>query len=69
MRRMGEIAISTVRGLTEVEAASRLITEGFNEMPSARQRGLLQIACGIAREPMFLRVVACGAIYLVLREV
>jgi Ca2+-transporting ATPase len=66
---MGEIDISTVRGLTEEEAARRLRTEGPNEIPSARRRGLLQIAWGIAREPMFVLLVACGAIYLLLGEV
>ncbi len=47
-------------GLSEVEAAGRLAAEGYNELPSAGERGLFSLAFGVVREPMFLLLVACG---------
>ena len=51
-------------GLSEAEAARRLRDEGANEIPSARNRGLLAIAREVLLEPMFLMLVAAGALYL-----
>ena len=56
-------------GLSEEEAAARLLSEGYNELPSAGQRGIFSLAFGVVREPMFLLLVACGAVYLVLGDV
>ena len=56
-------------GLSESEAAARLLSEGYNELPSAGQRGIFSLAFGVVREPMFLLLVACGAVYLVLGDV
>ena len=58
-----------LNGLAEEEVASRLATEGYNELPSAKPRGFLTIALGVVREPMFLLLVACGTIYLLLGDV
>ncbi len=55
-------------GLSEEEAAGRLATDGFNELPGARRRRTWHIALEVLREPMFLLLVACGALYLVLGE-
>lgn len=55
-------------GLTEAEASQRLEAEGFNELPSSKPRSALSIAVGVVREPMFLLLVACGAIYLLLGD-
>ena len=55
-------------GLSEVEAAGRLAAEGYNELPSAGERGLFSLAFGVVREPMFLLLVACGVLYLVLGD-
>src|SRR5439155_26045082 len=68
-RPMRQFGTRTERGLSEDEAASRLRAEGYNELPSTRRRSLLAIAWEIAREPMFLLLVACGSIYLVLGDV
>ncbi|TLU82567.1 MAG: cation-translocating P-type ATPase [Chlorobium sp.] len=64
-------AITTegVTGLSEAEAAERLLLDGYNELPSSKQRGIFSLAFGIVREPMFLLLVACGAVYLVLGDV
>ena len=55
-------------GWTAAEAAARLAEDGPNEMPSlpalSRWRLLQDIIC----EPMFLLLLACGAIYLLLGD-
>ncbi len=57
-----------VTGLSAAEAAERLISEGYNELPSSGQRGLFALVFGIVREPMFLLLVACGVVYMVLGD-
>ena len=53
-------------GLTDHEASRRLTEEGYNELPSAKPRNVFAIAVSVAREPMFMLLVACGTIYLLL---
>ena len=60
--------ISCLTGLSEAEAATRLKREGYNELPSSKPRSIFSIACNVVREPMFLLLIACGAIYLVLGD-
>lgn len=60
--------INPAAGLSASEAVDRLARDGFNELPAARPRNLLAIAAGVAREPMFLLLIACGAIYLLLGD-
>jgi P-type Ca2+ transporter type 2C len=55
-------------GLGAGEAQQRLERDGPNELPVSRQRGLLRLAREVASEPMFLLLVACGAIYMVLGD-
>ena len=55
-------------GLSEAAAAARLRTEGYNDLPTAKRRGLLSIAAEVLREPMFLLLVACGAVYIFLGD-
>ena len=62
------LGTESLSGLSEAAAAERLRTEGYNDLPSATRRGLLAIATEVLREPMFLLLVACGAIYLVLGD-
>ncbi|MEZ4364119.1 MAG: cation-translocating P-type ATPase [Kofleriaceae bacterium] len=56
------------RGLSEVEAAARLLAEGANELPVQAQRGLLTVAIEVVREPMFLMLVGAGVMYLMMGE-
>lgn len=56
------------RGLTHVEAADRLQRDGVNELPSAKPRSTFAIALEVVREPMFLLLIASGAIYLLLGD-
>jgi len=61
--------ITSLTGVTEQEAAARLKSEGFNELPSSRRRSIFAIAFEVVREPMFLLLVACGSLYLFLGDV
>jgi len=56
------------QGLTDKEAHARLQQYGYNELPSSQQRTVLRIAGEVLREPMFLLLLAAGAIYLVLGD-
>ncbi len=72
-RRPGEVSRSALdlgglTGLTEAEAAARLLRDGPNELPAQQGRGVLRIALEVAREPMFLMLVGAGALYLLMGE-
>jgi Ca2+-transporting ATPase len=56
-------------GLSEDEAKKRLISEGFNELPSTKKRNIFLIAFEIIKEPMFLLLVGCGILYLLLGDI
>ncbi len=60
---------NAVVGLSEREAGERLKQEGYNEIPSAKQRSAIAIALSVVREPMFLLLIAAGAIYMLLGDV
>lgn len=56
-------------GLSSAEAARRLAVEGYNELTPPRRRGIATLLLEVAREPMFLLLVAAGSIYLLLGSV
>jgi Ca2+-transporting ATPase len=58
-----------ILGLSAEEAAKKLISEGYNELPSSKSRNFITIALGVVKEPMFLLLVACGALYMVLGDI
>ncbi|MCX5999240.1 MAG: cation-transporting P-type ATPase, partial [Chloroflexi bacterium] len=58
-----------IPGLSEQEAAERLRSEGYNEIPSAKKRSFLFIALSVLREPMLLLLIGGGTIYLVLGDI
>jgi len=64
-----EFSLDSIKGLSTQEASRRLAEEGYNELPSASRRTIFAIAFEVVREPMFLLLVACGAIYFFLGEV
>ncbi len=67
----GGVSVLDLRGLaglTEAEARARLAGEGPNELPTEKKRGLFAIALEVLREPMFLMLVAAGALYVVMGE-
>src|SRR5512143_2280515 len=57
-----------IDGLSEAEAARRLEAEGYNELPASGKRNILVIAFEVAREPMFLLLIAAGVVYLLLGD-
>jgi Ca2+-transporting ATPase len=66
---MTESQVKTLTGLTSEQAGQTLATRGPNELPSAKKHGILSIAFGVMREPMFLLLLACGVIYLGLGDI
>ncbi|MDL2339306.1 MAG: HAD-IC family P-type ATPase, partial [Pseudomonadota bacterium] len=55
-------------GLSDAQARQRLAEDGPNELPVSKPRSVLRLAREVASEPMFLLLVACGAIYMVLGD-
>src|SRR5487761_2416337 len=60
--------IEVLPGLSQEEVADRLARDGPNELSSAKPRSLFAIAAKVVLEPMFLLLIACGAIYLLLGD-
>jgi len=56
------------RGLDGAEAARRLGAEGFNELPQDRRPTAWRTIWRTCTEPMFLLLVAAGALYVVLGD-
>ena len=48
---------TTLVGLTGGKVAERLRVGGYNDLPTSRQRTLLEIALEVVREPMFLLLI------------
>ena len=63
-----ESAAPQWQGLSEDEAAKRLLRYGFNELPSAQSPNLWRIALDVLREPMLLLLLGTGAVYLLLGD-
>ena len=61
---MGGYVLDKMTGLTQGEVVERQRRDGFNELPSQGRRGILDIFLGVLKEPMFLLLIACGALYL-----
>ncbi len=57
-----------LQGLTEQEARERLATDGYNELPAGEKRTFVHILLDVLREPMFLMLIACGALYMLLGD-
>jgi len=58
----------SITGLSEEEVITRFTTEGPNELPSTKPRGILAIAWEVVREPMLVLLLGAGLIYFVLGE-
>ena len=51
------------RGLSVAEAAKRLESAGYNELPQQKKKSVFRIALDVLKEPMFILLLACGALY------
>jgi Ca2+-transporting ATPase len=60
--------IENIKGLSSQEAARRLKAEGYNELPAGKKRTFVDTALEVIREPMFLLLIAAGAIYLLIGD-
>lgn len=55
-------------GLSEDAAGLRLLADGRNILPGQARHGLLALAWEVIQEPMFLLLVAAGALYLMMGD-
>jgi P-type Ca2+ transporter type 2C len=60
--------LDVLSGLTAAQVLSQIKAEGYNDLPSAKPRSVFAIAFSVCRQPMFMLLVACGAIYLLLGD-
>jgi Ca2+-transporting ATPase len=60
--------IESVAGLSSREAAEKLRTAGYNELPGSKQRSIFRIIFDVVHEPMFILLVASGLIYFILGD-
>jgi len=60
--------VENIKGLSSQEAARRLKAEGYNELPSGKKRTFIDTALEVIREPMFLLLIAEGAIYMLIGD-
>ncbi len=56
-------------GLTTAEAAKRLNINGYNELPTAREKSLFHFLVEILKEPMISLLLAAGGIYIFLGDI
>jgi len=58
-----------ILGLTHEEVKSRIARDGYNELHGSKSRSFWAIIFGVAKEPMFLLLVACGTLYMLLGDI
>jgi Ca2+-transporting ATPase len=56
------------QGLSQTDAAARLVADGPNSLPSTGQRGFWVMVLNIIREPMLMLLITCGIVYLILGD-
>ncbi|HEY0465518.1 MAG TPA: HAD-IC family P-type ATPase, partial [Polyangiaceae bacterium] len=61
-------AAQAVRGLSSAEVAERRARDGFNELPTSEQRGVLIDLLNLLREPVSWLLLLCGGIYAVVGD-
>jgi Ca2+-transporting ATPase len=66
---MPVLDIESVTGLSREEAAGKLKTGGYNELPGSKKRNIFGIIIDVVHEPMFILLVASGLVYFVLGDI
>ena len=61
-------AAEPMAGLTAAEAAARLKSDGYNELPTPDKRGFVRILSEVVQEPMFALLIGGGIVYLLLGD-
>jgi P-type Ca2+ transporter type 2C len=59
---------SDLLGLTQEDAARRLVADGPNALPGSEPKSLWRITADVVLEPMFLMLLAAGTVYLVIGD-
>ncbi|MBP7809141.1 MAG: cation-translocating P-type ATPase [Bacteroidia bacterium] len=57
-----------LKGLSNIEVSEKLKQHGFNELPSSKSKNLWRIAFEVIKEPMFILLISCGALYMLLGD-
>ncbi len=57
-----------IHGLTQSQVHTCLVNEGYNELPSQKERTVFSIFASVLKEPMMLMLLGAGIIYIVLGE-
>jgi Ca2+-transporting ATPase len=65
---MSGFIFEKLTGLSQAEVVERQGRDGFNELPTQGKRKSLEILLSVLKEPMFLLLIACGALYLLSGE-
>lgn len=60
--------IKNISGLSENEASLKIKKEGYNELPSQKNRHIFAIFFDVLKEPMLLLLLGSGAVYFFLGE-
>ncbi len=63
-----EFDIKNISGLSESTALSKIKKEGYNELPSQKNKNIFIIFFEVVREPMLLLLIGSGLVYLFLGE-
>ena len=56
------------QGLTTAAAQNKLSVSGYNELPATKAKNLWAITLEIIKEPLFILLLGCGALYVLLGE-
>ncbi|HEX3018724.1 MAG TPA: cation-translocating P-type ATPase [Chitinispirillaceae bacterium] len=65
---MSGLSFENLKGLSDSEVKQRQMRDGFNELPSQGMRSSVDILLSVLKEPMFLLLISCGALYLLSGE-
>jgi len=65
---MSGISFEKLVGLSQDEVVERQGRDGFNELPTQEKRTAVVILLEVLKEPMFLLLIGCGALYLLSGE-
>jgi Ca2+-transporting ATPase len=60
---------SQFSGLTDSEVKSQIARDGYNELQGSKSRNFWAIILGVMKEPMFLLLIACSALYMLLGDI
>lgn len=58
----------TLKGLSGEQAAEKLRTVGYNEIPGSDSKNIWHIALEVIKEPMFILLLTCSTLYIILGD-